>query len=109
MKKAILLTGMMVLALSLIACSGNTAIETEEETIQNTTESTSVEENVNNTSNTESTESVTTETADEAVSKEVLAVGERIPNFELTTLQGEKVSLHDYEGKIILLNFWTTW
>lgn len=31
------------------------------------------------------------------------------PDFELTNLEGEKVSLSDYRGKYVLLNFWATW
>ena len=30
-------------------------------------------------------------------------------DFSLTTLQGEQVSLSDYKGKIVILNFWTSW
>ena len=30
-------------------------------------------------------------------------------DFTLTTLQGEQVSLSDYKGKIVILNFWATW
>jgi len=31
------------------------------------------------------------------------------PNFELTTLDGQRVRLSDYRGKAVLLNFWATW
>jgi peroxiredoxin len=31
------------------------------------------------------------------------------PNFTLSTLKGEEISLSDYKGKIIFLNFWATW
>jgi thiol-disulfide isomerase/thioredoxin len=30
-------------------------------------------------------------------------------NFILTSLEGNEVSLEDYRGKIVLLNFWATW
>ena len=30
-------------------------------------------------------------------------------DFTLTTLQGEQVTLSDYKGKIVILNFWVTW
>lgn len=36
----------------------------------------------------------------------------RIPppvDFELPDLKGRKVRLSDYRGKVVLLNFWTTW
>lgn len=38
-----------------------------------------------------------------------LAKGEIAPDFELTTLDGERVKLSDYKGKKVILNFWATW
>ncbi|MEK4147700.1 TlpA disulfide reductase family protein [Robertmurraya sp. FSL W8-0741] len=34
---------------------------------------------------------------------------ERAPSFAITTLDGEDVTLDDYKGKKVLLNFWATW
>jgi peroxiredoxin len=31
------------------------------------------------------------------------------PNFKLTDLNGRKISLDDYKGKVLFLNFWATW
>jgi peroxiredoxin len=31
------------------------------------------------------------------------------PNFKLTDLNGRKISLEDYKGKVLFLNFWATW
>jgi peroxiredoxin len=31
------------------------------------------------------------------------------PDFALTSLEGRKVGINDYRGKLILLNFWATW
>ena len=31
------------------------------------------------------------------------------PDFSLTDLQGRKLNLADYRGKVILLDFWATW
>lgn len=38
-----------------------------------------------------------------------LEVGDEAPNFELVTLEGEKVQLADLQGKKVFLNFWATW
>lgn len=35
--------------------------------------------------------------------------GKKAPNFVLTDLQGKKVSLADYKGRPVLINFWATW
>ena len=37
------------------------------------------------------------------------SVGSKAANFTLTDLQGNPTTLKDYEGKVILLNFWATW
>jgi len=34
---------------------------------------------------------------------------QRAPDFELATLEGERQSLSDFRGKVVLLNFWATW
>lgn len=31
------------------------------------------------------------------------------PGFTLTSMQGEEISLADYQGKPVVLNFWATW
>ena len=31
------------------------------------------------------------------------------PDFRLKNLEGKEVSFSGFEGKVILLNFWTTW
>jgi peroxiredoxin len=35
--------------------------------------------------------------------------GKRAPEFSLHTTDGKKVSLSDYKGKAVLINFWATW
>lgn len=35
--------------------------------------------------------------------------GKQAPNFVLTDLEGKKVSLADYKGRPVLVNFWATW
>ena len=47
-------------------------------------------------------------TAD-ADSSEVPMRGKKAPAFTLTTIDGKKVSLSDYKGRPVLVNFWATW
>jgi peroxiredoxin len=35
--------------------------------------------------------------------------GKRAPEFTLRSVDGKKVSLSDYKGKAVLINFWATW
>jgi len=35
--------------------------------------------------------------------------GRKAPNFSLKTTDGKRVSLADYKGKAVLINFWATW
>lgn len=37
------------------------------------------------------------------------SVGDEAPDFTLKNLDGDKVSLSDYEGQPVLINFWATW
>jgi cytochrome c biogenesis protein CcmG/thiol:disulfide interchange protein DsbE len=41
--------------------------------------------------------------------KEGHRVGERAPDFSLKDANGKTVSLADYEGKVVVLDFWATW
>ena len=36
-------------------------------------------------------------------------VGEEAPDFEGPQLDGERVKLSDYRGKVVLIDFWATW
>lgn len=38
-----------------------------------------------------------------------LKVGNQAPNFTLRTLDGEEVSLSDFKGERVMVNFWATW
>ncbi len=42
--------------------------------------------------------------------EDIIEIGEPAPNFTLEDLEGNKVSLKDYEGKkVVYLNFWASW
>ncbi|MFI8687975.1 peroxiredoxin family protein [Rossellomorea sp. NPDC077527] len=49
------------------------------------------------------------ESMDLSNAQQGLTKGDRAPDFTLTTLDGEKVKLSDYQGKKVILNFWATW
>ena len=40
---------------------------------------------------------------------EGIKIGDKAPDFELHTLDGDTVKLSDYKGKRIMINFWATW
>jgi thiol-disulfide isomerase/thioredoxin len=46
---------------------------------------------------------------DQSDSDEPHLRGKAAPAFTLTTLEGKKVSLSDYKGRAVLVNFWATW
>jgi len=41
--------------------------------------------------------------------RSVISPGEPAPDFKLKDLRGNEVSLSDYQGKIVLINFWASW
>jgi peroxiredoxin len=41
--------------------------------------------------------------------KELLSKGDKAPDFELVNHEGKTVSLQDYRGKVVLIDFWGTW
>lgn len=40
---------------------------------------------------------------------EALLIGAKAPAFTLQDMRGENVSLSDFKGQIVILNFWATW
>lgn len=37
------------------------------------------------------------------------AGGDQAPSFEAVALTGDTINLSDYEGQVVMLNFWATW
>jgi cytochrome c biogenesis protein CcmG/thiol:disulfide interchange protein DsbE len=37
------------------------------------------------------------------------SVGDRVPNFTLTTFEGQQIALSELQGKVVLINFWASW
>ncbi len=46
---------------------------------------------------------------DESVAQVAARVNFQAPDFALTTLEGKSITLGEYRGKIVLINFWATW
>ncbi len=43
------------------------------------------------------------------VSPDILRIGDKVPDFTLQTVNGEKVSFSSLEGRGVVINFWATW
>ena len=38
-----------------------------------------------------------------------IAIGQKVPFFELTTFDGQVIRTADWQGKVIVVNFWASW
>lgn len=57
----------------------------------------------------ESIESVGAQVPTARVERVVLNLGDRAPAFRLHNLSGDPVTLDQYRGVVVMLNFWATW
>ena len=44
-----------------------------------------------------------------AIHERVVVAGDTAPEFTITADNGQKVSLPDFKGKLLVLNFWASW
>ncbi len=100
-KLLVVLIGIMVL---LAGCSSNKADENVVENNAGYTVEEKVNEHIVETPIEEPAEEVAEETSTTEIAKNKPA-----PDFTLKNLAGEDVSLSDYRGKFVLINFWATW
>ncbi len=38
-----------------------------------------------------------------------IVIGQKVPDFTMTTFDGQKYGLSDFKGKVVVLNFWASW
>lgn len=38
-----------------------------------------------------------------------IRIGDRVPEIEMTTFDGEKIHTSQFRGKVVVLNFWASW
>jgi thiol-disulfide isomerase/thioredoxin len=100
MKKILIIGFILLLTFTLISCGDNATTNINNDPQNTTDQEDAIEAN----------EDVQEEkVASEPIKDVELAIGKNIPNFTFETLDGKEVSLEDYNGKIIMLNFWATW
>jgi cytochrome c biogenesis protein CcmG, thiol:disulfide interchange protein DsbE len=43
------------------------------------------------------------------IQEHIVEVGDKAPNFSITGENGQRLSLADYSGKVVVVNFWAAW
>jgi thiol-disulfide isomerase/thioredoxin len=98
MKRGILVSALMVVGVSLLLWAGWHNLRERRLAMQ--------EANANRVT---LTKDVPGQTAAAAGSPAGLMQGKAAPGFTLVDTEGKKVSLSDYKGRPVLINFWATW
>jgi peroxiredoxin len=44
-----------------------------------------------------------------AIHERIVMAGDSAPDFTITADNGQTVSMHDFKGKVLVLNFWASW
>jgi thiol-disulfide isomerase/thioredoxin len=104
MKKIILLALLMVTLIGLYSCNNNNS----------NTNNDSLSNNTNNTEAPKEDDAIINDGDDENFVSEdddvfMIEAGKKIPNFKMKTLSGDFIEPQQFEGKIVMLNFWATW
>lgn len=89
--KTVTFLGILLLSLSLTACQG-TELPLIFENLQATRQA-----------------QLDDETVDDAPADPTYGVGEAAPNFNISSLAGDEITLDDFQGQSLVLNFWATW
>lgn len=99
---------MLLVAISIAGCTTEEPAVEVEPTMEAVTEPEAVAEETNSSVVAEETMSSDVTlgilTPDQPLERDKLVI-----DFALENLEGEVVQLSDYRGKLVLLNFWTTW
>ncbi|HLR75872.1 MAG TPA: TlpA disulfide reductase family protein [Virgibacillus sp.] len=105
----LIITGMFVWAVyDLVSSNGSaTTEEGDIETLSEDEDGTQDEENTEDESSDDVDEEETA--SNDGPHKTGLEKGNIAPDFELKTLDGEKMKLSDFRGQRVMLNFWATW
>ncbi|MFU8811661.1 MAG: TlpA family protein disulfide reductase [Balneolaceae bacterium] len=57
----------------------------------------------------ESNSSTSQQASTQPQERTVFSFGDALPDYNFTTLNGDEIQMSDYEGKVLILNFWATW
>ena len=96
-----------------VATESAESVEEVSEVVESTTEDTvSTEETSTDVAEVDAEAIEETEVNSEEVSEEVAKFpvrNEKIPPYEMTLTDGSTIKLSDYEGKVVVMTFFTTW
>lgn len=117
MKKNIIIILMLSSLLVLTSCNTDNASDKTNSDVNTSENQMNTSDDVTSdnatTTNNEVIEEETTIEEETVVEEEPentkIEAGLKIPNFKMSTLEGDTIELSEYEGKIVLLNFWASW
>ena len=102
MKKKILLFLFIITIIGVYGCSDNNSNANMPSNANNALDNSQSQDNENSNSQDQGLEA-------EEEGIPMIEAGKKIPNFKMKTLSGDFIEPENYEGKILMLNFWATW